>query len=148
MALKCSKCGNEMNDGQKFCMKCGAPASANPQTQTASKQMDAPAVCAKCGNPLIEGVQPRNFMVIKPEDIKINEKAIAISYIITIFLSWSGFIVGVLAKNTKMATFAFFGFFMPFYLVQSRHPTIRKHGIIQLLISLVGVALSFYVMLH
>ena len=72
--------------------------------------------CAKCGNPLIEGVQPRNFMVI--------------------------------AKNTKMATFAFFGFFMPFYLVQSRHPTIRKHGIIQLLISLVGVALSFYVMLH
>lgn len=53
--MKCSKCGNEMNDGQKFCMKCGAPASANPQAQTASKQVDAPAVCAKCGNPLIPG---------------------------------------------------------------------------------------------
>ena len=53
--MKCSKCGNEMNDGQKFCMKCGAPASVNPQVQTASKQMDAPAVCAKCGNPLIPG---------------------------------------------------------------------------------------------
>ena len=53
--MKCSKCGNEMKEGQKFCMKCGAPASANPQTQTASKQMDAPAVCSKCGNPLIPG---------------------------------------------------------------------------------------------
>ena len=55
MALKCSKCGNEMKEGQKFCMKCGAPASANPQAQTDSKQMDAPAVCSKCGNPLIPG---------------------------------------------------------------------------------------------
>lgn len=31
MALKCSKCGNEMKEGQKFCMKCGAPASATPK---------------------------------------------------------------------------------------------------------------------
>lgn len=53
--MKCSKCGNEMKEGQKFCMKCGAPASANPQSQTASKQMDAPAVCSKCGNPLKPG---------------------------------------------------------------------------------------------
>ncbi len=104
--------------------------------------------CAKCGNPLVEGIQPKNFMVVRPEDIKINKKAIAISYIVTIFLSWSGFIVGILAKNTRMAAFTFFGFFMPFYLVQSRHPTIRKHGIIQLIISLIGVGLSFYVMLH
>jgi len=37
---------------------------------------------------------------------------------------------------------------MPFYLVQSRHPTIRKHGIVMLIISLVGVALSFYTVLH
>ena len=104
--------------------------------------------CAKCGNPLIEGVQPKNFIVFKPEDVQINKKAIVISYIITIFLSWSGFIVGIIAKNTRMAAFTFFGFFLPFYLVQSRHPTIRKHGFIQLIISLVGVGLSFYVMLH
>ncbi|MBQ2665435.1 zinc ribbon domain-containing protein [Methanobrevibacter sp.] len=104
--------------------------------------------CAKCGTPLVEGVQPRNFIVLKPEDVKINNKAIIISYIITIFLSWSGFVIGMLLKNTQAGAFAFFGFFMPFYLVQSRHPTIRKHGIIQLAISLVGVALSFYVMMH
>ena len=49
---KCSKCGSELKDGQKFCMKCGTPVSANPQ-QAAVKQ--APAVCAKCGNPLNPG---------------------------------------------------------------------------------------------
>ena len=51
---KCLKCGNELKDGQKFCMKCGTPVSANPQ-QPASKQASAPAVCAKCGNPLKPG---------------------------------------------------------------------------------------------
>ena len=104
--------------------------------------------CAKCGNPLVEGLRPKNFMVIKPEDIRINKKAVLISYIVTIFLSWSGVVVGLLTKNTRIGAVAFFGFFMPFYLVQSKHPTIRKHGIIQLIISAVGVALSFYIMLH
>lgn len=104
--------------------------------------------CAKCGNPLIEGVQPKNFIIFKPEDYKVNKKAIILSYIVTIFLSWSGFVVGLISKHTGFAAVTFFGFFMPFYLVQSKHPTIRKHGIIQLIISLVGVGLSFYVMLH
>lgn len=103
--------------------------------------------CAKCGNPLIKGVQPKNFIVFKPEDYKVNNTAVILSYIVTIFLSWSGFIVGLISKHTGFAAVTFFGFFMPFYLVQSKHPTIRKHGIIQLVISLIGVALSFYVML-
>ena len=29
--LVCSKCGNPLNPGQKFCMKCGTPVSAVPQ---------------------------------------------------------------------------------------------------------------------
>lgn len=104
--------------------------------------------CAKCGTPLVEGVQPRNFYVVKAEDLPINKKAMFAAYVLTIFLSWSGFIVGIISKNTHMAIFTFFGFFMPFYLVQSKHPKIRKHGIIMMIISLVGVALSFYVMLR
>lgn len=102
--------------------------------------------CAKCGKPLIEGVKPKNVLVVRPEQLQVNYKAIAISYIVTIFLSWSGFIVGTFLKNTFLSAFTFFGFFMPFYLIQSRHPVIRKHGFIQLAISLVGVALSFYTM--
>ncbi|MBR4448350.1 zinc ribbon domain-containing protein [Methanobrevibacter sp.] len=104
--------------------------------------------CAKCGTPLVDGLKRKNVIVFKPEDVKINKKALAISYIVTIFFSWIGVFVGLLSKNTRAGVFAFFGFFMPFYLVQSRHPTIRKHGIIQLIISIAGVALSFYIMVH
>ena len=103
--------------------------------------------CAKCGNPLIEGVQPKNFIVYKAQP-SINNKAITISYIITIFLSWSGFIVSILSKHTSMGIFAFFGFFLPFYLIQSPVRELKRHGFIQLVISLVGVALSLYVLIH
>ena len=104
--------------------------------------------CAKCGNPLIEGARRQQVYIARPEDFQINKKAVAAAYIITIFLTWIGFVVGIISKHTNMAVFTFFGFFMPFYLVQSKHPTLRKHGIIMMMISLVGVALSFYVMLH
>ena len=103
--------------------------------------------CAKCGTPLVEGLKPKQVYVYNSQMQQDNKKAILAAYLVTIFLSWSGFVVGILAKNRMMATFTFFGFFMPFYLVQSRHPTIRKHGIIMMVISLVGVALSFYVLL-
>lgn len=104
--------------------------------------------CAKCGTPLVEGLKPRQLYVYKPEQLQVNKKAIVAAYIITIFLSWSGFVVGLISKHTNLAVFTFFGFFMPFYLVQSRHPTIKKHGLVMMVISLVGVGLSFYVMLH
>lgn len=50
---KCLKCGRELKEGQKFCMKCGTPVSTNPK-QPAARQMTA-AVCSKCGNPLKPG---------------------------------------------------------------------------------------------
>lgn len=104
--------------------------------------------CAKCGNPLVEGLKPNKVYIYNAEQLPINKKAIVAAYLITIFLSWSGFIVGIISKHTSMAVFTFFGFFMPFYLVQSKHPTLKRHGLIMMAISLVGVALSFYVMLH
>lgn len=104
--------------------------------------------CAKCGNPLVEGLKPNNVYIYRAEELQINKKALIAAYIITIFLSWSGFVVGLISKHTHLAVFTFFGFFMPFYLVQSKHPTLRKHGLIMMMISLVGVSLSFYVMFH
>lgn len=104
--------------------------------------------CAKCGNPLVEGLKPRQFYVYRQQEQPVNKKALAAAYIATIFLSWSGFVAGLISKNTMFATFTFFGFFMPFFLVQSRHPTLRKHGLIMMVISFLGVACSFYVMLH
>lgn len=54
MALKCSKCGNELKEGQNFCMKCGTPVGKITQ-QVAVKQAPVPSVCAKCGNTLSPG---------------------------------------------------------------------------------------------
>lgn len=104
--------------------------------------------CAKCGTPLVEGLKPRQFKVYRAQDLQVNKKALMAAYIATIFLSWSGFFIGLISKNTIFATFTFFGFFMPFFLVQSRHPTLKKHGLIMMAISFVGVVLSFYVMLY
>ena len=104
--------------------------------------------CAKCGNPLVEGLRPQQVYVYRAEQLQINKKALIAAYIVTIFLSWSGFVVGIISKHTNLAIFTFFGFFMPFYLVQSKHPTLRKHGLIMMMISLVGVALSLYVLIH
>ena len=102
--------------------------------------------CAKCGSPLTENARPKNVVVLNTNNIKINKTAIILSYIITIVLSWAGFIVSVFLNFRGMAAFTFFGFFMPFYLIQSPIPTIKKHGMIQLAISLIGVSLSFYVL--
>ena len=52
--MKCSKCGSELKEGQKFCTKCGTPVSVNPQP-TATKQADSSLVCVKCGSPLKSG---------------------------------------------------------------------------------------------
>ena len=51
---KCLKCGSELKEGQKFCMKCGQPVSANLQA-TKPKQDTFSAVCTKCGSPLNPG---------------------------------------------------------------------------------------------
>lgn len=105
--------------------------------------------CAKCGTPLVEGLQPRRVYVYGAQLPPINKKALIAAYISTIFLSWSGFVVSLISKHSNfMAVFTFFGFFMPFYLVQARHPTLKKHGLIMMAISFVGVALSFYVMFN
>lgn len=102
--------------------------------------------CAKCGNPLVEGVEPNNFVLYQPQP-QLNTKAIIISYIVTIFLSWSGFVMSLFTKNSSLGIFTFFGFFLPFYLIQSPVKSLKKHGYIQLFISLMGVALSFYVIM-
>lgn len=103
--------------------------------------------CAKCGNPLIEGVQPNNLLIYNAQP-RIRWKIIILSYIITILLSWSGFFMNIISKHSKFGVFAFFGFFLPFFLVQSPHSKIRHHGYIQLFISALGVILSLYVLFN
>lgn len=102
--------------------------------------------CAKCGNPLVEGLKPKQIYYFNDREPEINKKTMALAYIVTIFLSWSGFVVGSLFKNNTFGIFTFFGFFLPFYLVQAPVRAIRKHGIIMLAISVVGIFLSMMVL--
>ena len=105
--------------------------------------------CAKCGTPLVEGLEPNRIYVYRKEEKHhINKKAMALAYIFTILLSFSGFIFGLLFKNATFGTFTFFGFFMPFYFIQAPIKEIKRHGIILMIISLIGVGLSLYVMFN
>lgn len=122
MTRKCNRCGFENKDDYDF--------------------------CAKCGNPLVEGLKPPQIYVLGDEEPQINKKAMALAYIITILLSFSGFVFGLLFKNPMYGSFTFFGFFMPFYFIQAPIKSIKKHGYILMAISLIGVCLSFYVMFN
>lgn len=104
--------------------------------------------CAKCGTPLVEGLKPKQVYVYNGVEPQLNMKALIIAYILTIVLSWGGFFWWLATKNTSINAFTFFGLFMPFYLIQAPVKKLRKHGFILLAISLVGVAVSFYVIMH
>ena len=105
------------------------------------ENQDSYDFCAKCGTPLVEGLQPNTFFVYRNVERGISRKFIIISYIITIFFSFGGFLMDLVARNTSMGFFSFFGFFMPFFLIQAQDNNIKKHGFIQLFISLVGFIL-------
>ena len=105
------------------------------------ENQDSYDFCAKCGTPLVEGLQPNTFFVYRTVEQGISRKFIIISYIITIFFSFGGLLMDLVARNTSMGFFSFFGFFMPFFLIQAQDNNIKKHGFIQLFISLVGFIL-------
>ncbi|MBQ5642926.1 MAG: zinc-ribbon domain-containing protein [Bacteroidaceae bacterium] len=51
---QCTKCGNELKPGARFCTKCGTPVSAPvDQMKSASQSM----TCTKCGNELKPGAK-------------------------------------------------------------------------------------------
>ena len=105
------------------------------------ENQDSYDFCAKCGTPLVEGLQPNTFFVYRNVERGISRKFIILSYIINIFFSVGGFLMDLVARNTSMGFFSFFGFFMPFFLIQAQDNNIKKHGFIQLFISLVGFIL-------
>ncbi len=105
------------------------------------ENQDSYDFCAKCGTPLVEGLKPNTVFVYRNAEPTINKKFLIISYLITIVFSFGGFIIDLVAKHTSMGFFSFFGFFMPFFLLQARDMRIKKHGVIQLLISLIGFIL-------
>lgn len=104
--------------------------------------------CAKCGTPLVEGLPKRQFFVYHSDELETPiKKLVILTYVATIFFSWGGILIHFLANQLSFAYFGVFGFFFPFWLLQSRNPKIRKHGIIQIIIAIIGFGLTFYLLL-
>lgn len=70
------------------------------------ENQDSYDFCAKCGTPLVEGLQPNTFFVYRNVEHGISRKFIIISYIITIFFSFGGFLMDLVARNTSMGFLA------------------------------------------
>lgn len=102
--------------------------------------------CAKCGTQLVENVVTPQMALELQESTK--KKLIIISYLVTIILSWGGVVLYLLQFNYSVGYLGFFGAFMPFYLVQAPDKNVKKHGYIMLLISIIGIILSFYLIFY
>ena len=56
MAKVCSNCGAQIQDGVKFCGKCGAPQNTTTET-TNDAAITLARFCSSCGEPIQDGVK-------------------------------------------------------------------------------------------
>ena len=118
MTRICTKCGYENDDSFNF--------------------------CAKCGTSLIEGVETPQFNVVMPLSGRQKRNIIILSYVITIAFAWGGLVIKLLLSHSNIGFISFFGLFLPFYMLQSSDREIKKHGYIQLVLSIVGLVVSYW----
>lgn len=113
MVKTCKHCGWENQENAAFCSSCGKSLSKQEEDNKEEKYMGF--------------------------DYK---KLIILSYIVSIAFTWGGVIFNILVNRHGVGFFGFIGLFLPFYLVQSNNPTVKKHGYIQIIISLIGILIS------
>lgn len=95
--------------------------------------------CNYCGYPLIEN---------NKNPFEIGSKGLIITYILTILLSWGGILLFLLSTWSGIGFIGMTGLFIPFYLMNSSNPNLKKHAYIQLIISLSGLFLGGYLFLN
>src|SRR5277367_3352133 len=74
-SMRCSKCGNDNREGQKFCVHCGQPLrQACPSCGASSEPGET--FCGECGAALVNGAQPKAVQssgaALTPADIRIS----------------------------------------------------------------------------
>nr|WP_302577705.1 zinc ribbon domain-containing protein [Methanobrevibacter arboriphilus] len=94
--------------------------------------------CSNCGRPLILK-EEKNLII----DYK---KLIIISYVVTIIFSWGGLFFNLLFNSYGF--FGIIGLFLPFYLIQSQNKSVKKHGYIQIALSLIGIFSSIILIFY
>ena len=93
----CSKCGTQLNEGQKFCPSCGAPADEKSSETPATKQSAQADFSQKIANLNNTADTTSDYDV---QDIQ-NNKVMAI----LAYLSWLVLIPLFAAKESKFARF-------------------------------------------
>ena len=123
--MKCPRCGLENPDDFKYCHECGTYLAYGSQFYGDSE-----------------------FTVSTDDLIGANSsKVIIIGYLVAVLFGWGGILLNLLLG--AMGSFGFFGFVgfvFPGFLLNSSIPRIRKHAYIQMIIMIVGFALTLYVM--
>lgn len=140
MMRRCRQCGATTDDVYGFCIKCGWEfPEVTQEEQTCPlcgyRNPDEADFCVKCGTPLLfksqfqesaDGVKPiviqKNItMGNEPEFKRTSRLLIAIGYFFTIIGSLIGLLIAI-------------------YLITRKDPTAKKHGYIQIAITIVYLA--------
>ena len=114
--MKCPYCNSENPDSYKYCHECGCPLNYTNFNSNSNHSI----------NQNIEYTD--------------KKKLILIGYIISILFGWGTFLFSFLFRSFGFyGFFGFFGLFFPGFMLNSNDKTLKKHGIIQLLITLLGI---------
>ena len=136
--MKCPRCGLENPDDFKYCHECGtylAPAFDAYNAQRHQNRYGSDFY-GDSGSDFADDLTEAN-----------SRKIIMIGYIVAILFGWGGILLNLLLGAIgSFGFFGFVGFVFPGFLLNSSNPKVRKHAYIQMIIMLVGFALTIYVM--
>ena len=127
--MKCPYCNSENPDSYKYCHECGCPLNYSNFNSNNS-------------NPNFDNFNYSNHNKSINQNISYTDKKklIIIGYIIAILFGWGSFIISLLFRSFGFyGFFGFFGLFFPGFMLNSKDKTLKKHAIIQLLITLLGI---------
>ena len=137
--MKCPHCGLENPDDFKYCHECGTYLAPEFDAYNARKHQNG------YGSQFYGDSE---FTVSTDDLIGANSsKVIIIGYLVAVLFGWGGILLNLLLG--AMGSFGFFGFVgfvFPGFLLNSSIPRIRKHAYIQMIIMIVGFALTLYMM--
>ncbi|MCQ2737507.1 MAG: hypothetical protein MJ224_02770 [archaeon] len=139
--MKCPYCNSENPDSYKYCHECGCPLNysnfnPNPNSNSNSNFNNNPhSIFNNYNN---SNSYYNNSNLVMSDESK--KKLIIFGYIIAILFGWGSFLFSFLFRSFGFyGFFGFFGLFFPGFMLNSNDKTLKKHGIIQLLITLLGI---------
>ena len=115
----CNNCGQEVNEGAKFCSGCGASLTGETPSSNTQQNNTSGNICPNCGSIIPFGnVACTNCgSLLNPDK---HTAAIVLGYICSVFLPLFGIIFGI-------------------YLLTRPNKKVHKHGIIMIVLAILMV---------